>query len=958
MKIYTVIITKLIKNMIKTTVLKRDGTRKEMDCAKIQNRLKYLAYGYPSKNESFQLASLDGVDVGMLTIQVIRSVVNNISTTQIDEEAAKICSELAQVHPDYSILASRIIISNHHKNTRMFSFMGVTDTLYRNPQTNLLSRNHYKFVERNHVALESMIQYDRDYLFSYFGFKTLERKYLLRLSNTQKPIERPQHMLMRIAIELGSASSLAFSSASAEEKTSSAETSSLSDLTNNERSLALDSPRYSRSEDAELERKLNHIKKTYDALSLKRYTHASPTIFNCGTDYKQCLSCFLLGSEDSRESIMKTGSDISEISKRAGGIGFHFNWRSEGSLIRGTNGLSSGPIPFVKMYDRILASFNQGGKRAGSGAAYMPIDHPDVEIFMELRIPHKSPELKAPDMFLAVSVPDLFMIRCCRNEDWNLFDPNECPMLASTYGKEYNKWYLQYEKEGRSKKKLKARDLAKLLAKCKIESGMPYTYYKDMCNRKSNQKNLGTIRSSNLCAEIIEYSDTKEYACCVLASICLPAFVKEEAGKTIFDFKELIKTVELAIINLDKIIDINTYPCVETKISNMRHRPLGLGVQGLADVYFKFNIPFDSKAAMELNSQIFETIYYASMNASCNIARGIYMDFRRILKKNKTVDIPRKYRITRSFIDEENFVLDERVEVDKLDKYILFSSEELCNSGSIASNTGDTGDTGDNINRILISSEKHLPTDVGAYSSYKGSPISRGKFQFDLWDDEYEELYKSYPDIEWYKSCYEKKLDWETLRNKTNKFGVRNSLVVALMPTASTAHIQGNNECFEPYTSNIYRREIDAGDFICVNKHLIKLLISKGIWSDKMKDQIIAHKGSIQYISEIPNDIKYIYRTAWEIPQKNILEQAANRAQFIDQSQSLNLFFGKQNKTVGKITSSIISAWKYRLKTQYYVRTQESNSAQNYTIDPVDEARYMSMIPVIGADSGCIACSG
>lgn len=878
--------------MKKISVRKRNGEIQEIDCAKIQNRILFLANGDPSKHESFSLPTLENVDVGLITVKVMNSIVNNISTTQIDEEAAKICSELAQVHIEYSELASRIIISNHHKNTRMYSFMGVVGKLYRNEKANIISRKYYKFVEANQRELDQIIDYKRDYMFSYFGFKTLEKKYLFKLSDSLKPIERPQHMFMRIAIELSA------------------------NITDKNKQML-------------------HIKKTYDALSTKKYTHASPTIFNSGTDYKQCLSCFLLGSEDSRRSIMKTGTDISEISKRAGGIGFHFNWRSEGSLIRGTNGYSSGPIPFIKMYDSILSSFNQGGKRAGSGAAYIPIDHPDVEAFMELRIPHKSPEDKAADIFLAVSIPDLFMIRCYRNEDWNLFDPDECPMLASTYGDEYEKYYLQYEKAGKSRKTVKARDLAKLLAKCKIESGMPYTYYKDMCNRKSNQKNLGTIRSSNLCAEIVEYSDTDEYACCVLASICLPSFIKkDESGCVVYDFDKLRSTVALAIKNLDIIIDNNTYPCPETELSNIRHRPLGVGVQGLADVYMMMGIPFDSKAALELNSQIFENIYYASLNSSCEISRQRYLSFRKELKKTGAVCVEKSASKINSI---DNNKMKSSI-ISQMDKYVLYSSENISDAD------------------ILIKDEYDLPTDIGSYMSYKNSPISNGKFQFDLWEDEYSELKNKYPDVEWYSSSYVKKLDWETLRQKIKKFGVRNSLCVALMPTASTAQIQNNNECFEPYTSNIYRREVDAGDFICVNKHLIADLCKLNIWSEKVKDQIIIHRGSVQHIPEIPNNIKQIYKTAWEIKQKTILEHAAARAQFIDQSQSLNLFFGKQSKTISKVTSSIMSAWKYRLKTQYYVRTQESNSAQNYTIDAQDELKYMELIKN-NDDSGCSGCA-
>lgn len=1265
-------------NTTKSFVRKRDGVFQEMDFSKIQNRLKYLAQGYTSREERIgstnkdkpvlQLESLKNINTAHITQKVIESVVNKIQTNKLDEVAARICSELSHTHPEYDEMASRIIISNHHKNTRTRNFLGMTEQLYlaidkTNTRCPLINRNYYKFVEKNFERIQNTIDYFRDYKIKYFGFKTLERSYLLKIPQNPTPLERPQDLWMRTAITVGM-----------------------------------------NPNDHYCDKAWNHIKKTYDYISQGYYTHASPTLFNSGAKMQQLLSCFLLGSDDSLEGITKTLSDIAKISKRAGGIGFHFDWRSAGSLIRGTGGKSSGPVPFLQIHDKVLVAFNQGGCRQGSGAAYMSIDHPDIEQFIECRNHHKKAEDITPDLFLAIAMRDLFMKRVVNNEDWSLFDPDECPGLLNSHSQEYEQLYLKYEKAGKARKTINARKLLEHIAKCRLESGLPYIWNQDMSNRKSNQKNLGVIRSSNLCVtpdtlvltdkghipiqelyeyqrrnidnlndfnepkvnvwngvefsevevkktgenqeimrisfsdgmelkctpyhkfyiqtkknrnkkidpikhcsvdtveakelkegmklikcnypvieykeelrhaytqgifcgdghyenyrkekekctykalpnkayckrhigyqlenevnekcqgtignqpvvllygekikllkylsyinktkqrsdhlyvpltiqlkdkflvpldysikskmdwlsglvdtdgqvkdgigliitsihkkflinikymlqlcgvnakiskvhdeltrqypdgktktakelwaididsesvqklltlgfapkrlqlqeckskgdaskfvqitkiekleeksdtycfneekrhvgifngvismncnEIVEYSSSSEYACCTLASLCLPKYVK--SGE--FNFKKLAEVARLVFRNLNRIIDINDYPCPETKISNLRHRPLGLGVQGLADLYHVFKLAYDSKEARELNKKIFETIYYATMTESCELAREKYFEYKKQIKDNGFADIIIGYKFGR-----------------KNNKPIVLNVIEKCTSLD------------------------NLKTTIGAYSSFEGSPISQGKFQFDLVDEELEYLIKQNPEF----AKYNEKVklsglwDWETLRTKIKKFGVRNSLCVALMPTASTAQIMGNSEAFEPITSNIYRRDVLAGQFTCVNKYLINELIKLGIWNTDLEKNIIANNGSIQYIDGLPADMKERYKTVWELSQRAIIDQVADRAPFVDQSQSMNLYLSKKKKNIASVTSMDRYTWFKRLKTAcYYLRTQDINDPQKFSIVP-DKAklgnynkeykRKLESIPIINEKDVCLSCSG
>ena len=1107
----------------------------------------------------------------------------------------------------------------------------------------LINRNYYKFVEKNFEKIQNTIDYFRDYRNTYFGFKTLEKSYLLKTPQNPIPLERPQDLWMRVAITVGM-----------------------------------------NSNDHYCNKAWDHIKKTYDYLSQGYYTHASPTLFNAGSEIEQLSSCFLLGSSDSLEGITKTLSDIAKISKRAGGIGFHFDWRSAGSLIRGTGGKSSGPIPFLQIQDKVLVAFNQGGRRCGSGAAYMSIDHPDIEQFIECRNQHKKTEDITPDLFLAVVMRDLFMKRVINNEDWSLFDPDECPGLLDSHSQEYEQLYIKYEKEGKARKTLKARTLLEHIAKCRLEGGVPYLWNQDMSNRKSNQKNLGVIRSSNLCvtpdtlvltdkghisiqklheqkvnvwngiefskveikktgenqeimkisfsdgmtlkctpyhkfyiqhecrkpelaydlqkrkkdmlfsiieaqnleigmklvkckwpvldniveldyaytcgffsgdghyenihnkdkkkncnykslkdtkqegnetngkcqthiytknpyinlcgekikllkyldyinydkeknnqikvklnpkikekffvpfnyglksklkwlegvvdadghtyekisfaitstnkqflvniklmlqtcgvnsnvykfdeageqlfphnkicktreiwkidipvlettklielgfnpkwlkfqlcrfkgntsrhvqitkierlgeksdtycfneekrhvgifngimtgncSEIIEYSSTTEYASCTLASLCLSKYV--ESGK--FNFKKLTEVARLAFRNLNRIIDINNYPCPEIEISNLRHRPLGLGVQGLADTYHKLKLVYDSPKARELNKKIFETIYYATMTESCELAREKYMEYKKQIKDNGYANVVIGYKFGR-----------------KKNNDVVLSIIQKC----------------DDINK--------LDTQCGAYSSFKGSPMSQGKFQFDLADEELDYLIRYNPKFAKYnqKTQLSGLWDWESLRTKIKKFGVRNSLCIALMPTATTAQIMGNSESFEPITSNIYRRDVLAGQFTCVNKYLINELIELGVWNLDVENNIISNNGSIQYIDGLPEDMKERYKTVWELSQKAIIDQVADRAAFVDQSQSMNLYLSKRKKNIASVTAMDSYVWFKRLKTGcYYLRTQDINNPQKFSIVP-DKAKLenyksnLDSIPVIDEKNVCLSCS-
>lgn len=750
-------------------VIKRDGSKESIKFDKITARIQKLCYG------------LDPVHVGPVDVamKVIQGIYPGVTTSELDNLAAETAASLTTKHPDYALLASRIAISNLHKNTQK-SFSKTMEMLYDyiDPKTGkkaaLIADDVYEIISNNAQFLDSSIIYDRDFGYDYFGFKTLERSYLLKING--KVAERPQHMIMRVAVGI-------------------------------------------HKEDVE------SAVETYNLMSERWFTHATPTLFNAGTPKPQMSSCFLLqAKDDSIDGIYDTLKNCAKISQSAGGIGLSIhNIRATGSYIRGTNGTSNGIIPMLRVYNDTARYVDQGGgKRKGSFAIYLEPWHADVFEFLELRKNNGKEELRARDLFLALWIPDLFMKRVKENTTWSLFCPNEAPGLHECHGEEFEKLYMKYEEEGRARKTIKAQDLWFAILDAQIETGNPYMLYKDAANGKSNQKNLGTIKSSNLCTEIIEYTSADEVAVCNLASLALPRFVID--GK--FDHQRLFEVTYVVTKNLNKIIDGNYYPIPEARRSNLRHRPIGLGVQGLADAFIMLRYPFDSEEARQLNKEIHETIYYASMTAS-----------------------------------------------------------------------------------------KDLAKEHGPYESYAGSPVSQGIFQFDMWNVT--------PTGRW---------EWDILREEVKKYGVRNSLLLAPMPTASTSQILGNNECFEPYTSNIYTRRVLSGEFVVVNKHLLKDLVKLGMWNDSLKNKIIAANGSIQNIDEIPQNIKDLYRTVWEIPQRAIIDMAADRGAYICQSQSLNLFI--QNANFAKLTSMHFYAWEKGLKTgMYYLRTKAAVDAIKFTVD-------------------------
>ncbi len=762
-------------------VLKRDGRKETVQFDKITSRIKKLCYGLDA----------DFVDAAEVAMKVVNGVYDGVTTSELDNLAAETAAYLTTKHPDYAILAARIAVSNLHKNTKK-TFSQVVEDLYRyiDPKNGqkapLISDEVYKVVMDNAEKLDSAIIYDRDFDFEYFGFKTLERSYLLKLKG--QVVERPQHMLMRVSVGIH----------------------------------GTDIP-------AAIE--------TYNLLSQKWFTHATPTLFNAGTPKPQMSSCFLLTmKDDSIPGIFDTLKQCAVISQSAGGIGLSVhNIRAQGSYIKGTNGTSNGIVPMLKVFNDTARYVDQGGgKRKGAFAIYLEPWHSDVFEFLDLRKNHGKEEMRARDLFFAMWTPDLFMKRVEENGTWSLFCPNEAPGLADCWGEEFEALYTKYEKEGRARKVIKAQELWFKILESQSETGTPYMLYKDSANRKSNQQNLGTIKSSNLCTEIMEYTAADEVAVCNLASLALPKFVIN--GQ--FDHKKLFEVTRVATKNLNKIIDLNYYPVEEAKRSNFRHRPIGLGVQGLADTFILLRMGFDSEEAAKLNSEIFETIYFAALSASNEIAQ-----------------------------------------------------------------------------------------ELGHYETYPGSPISKGILQHDMWN------VKASP-----------RWDWETLRANIKKSGVRNSLLVAPMPTASTSQILGNNECFEPYTSNIYTRRVLAGEFAIVNKHLMKDLIELGQWNPSIKNKIISHNGSVQNIPEIPDHLKLIYKTAWEIKQKTILDMAADRGAFIDQSQSLNIFMEQPN--FAKLTSMHFHAWKRGLKTgMYYLRSRPAADAIKFTVDQETKKSEISTTP-------------
>lgn len=780
-------------------VIKRDGRKEEVSFDKILHRIRSLAEG------------LDHVNPTLVAQKVCSQIQNEITTSQLDEFAAETATTMsARNHPNYALLAARILVSNHQKNTP--DDIAVVAHLLEEAGTS--SEDYYNTALLSSFDLNPMIDYSRDFLFDYFGFKTLLNGYLLK-DKKGKVVERPQHMWMRVAIQLHAIPKTSY------DKMKSAD---------------FDSYDYTLTPES-----LRNIKETYDALSLGYFIHATPTLFNSGTRHPQLSSCFLLHMhDDSIHGIYKTLGDCAQISKWAGGIGLNIhNIRARGSRIEGTSGNSTGIVPMLKVFNDTAKYVNQGGRRPGSFAIYLEPWHADVEDFLRLKLNQGNEEERARDLFYALWIPDLFMKRVEEKGNWTLMCPRECPGLSDVHGSAFEELYCKYESAGKGRKTIPAQKLWQMILDAQIQTGTPYLLYKDAANSKSNQQNLGTIKSSNLCTEIIEYSSPDETAVCNLGSLSLPKFVNPD--KT-YNFEELRKYVKILIRNLDIVIDKNYYPTQETRNSNMRHRPVGLGVQGLADVFARMRLPWTSEGASRLNREIFENIYYAAMESSMERAK-------------------------------------ERVS--------------------------------------LIT---HDAQESGAYSSFEGSPLSAGKFQFDLWNDS--PKYTSY-------------LNWEDLRQKVKIYGARNSLLIAPMPTASTSQILGNNECFEPFTSNMYVRHVLAGDFIVINKYLVDDLMKLGLWTADIRTDIIANNGSIQSLDRIPVEIRDLYKTAWEIPQKTLINMARDRAAFICQSQSLNLFVAEP--TYAKISSMHFYAWKQGLKTGcYYLRTKAVASAQKFTIEPTN----------------------
>ncbi|MDX1348598.1 MAG: ribonucleoside-diphosphate reductase subunit alpha [Putridiphycobacter sp.] len=785
-------------------VVKRDGRKEPVKFDKITARVKKLCYG------------LDPiVQPELVAMKVIEGLYDGVTTIELDNLAAEVSASKTIEHPDYALLASRISVSNLHKNTKK-SFSETVEDLYNyvDPKTgqnaSLIAEDVYEIIQKNADFLDGQIIYDRDFKYDYFGFKTLERAYLLKLDG--QIVERPQHMLMRVSVGI-------------------------------------------HKDDIEA------AVKTYNLMSEGWFTHATPTLFNAGTPKPQMSSCFLLTmKEDSIAGIYDTLKQCAQISQSAGGIGLSIHdIRAKGGYIKGTNGTSNGIVPMLRVFNDTARYVDQGGgKRKGSFAIYVEPWHADISDFLDLKKNTGKEEQRARDLFYAMWIPDLFMKRVKDNGDWTLMCPNECPGLSEAYGEEFEALYTKYETEGKGRKTIKAQDIWFKILESQIETGTPYMVYKDAANLKSNQQNIGTIKSSNLCTEILEYTAPDETAVCNLGSIALPKFVDAET-KT-FDHDKLFEVAYQLTKNLNKVIDVNYYPVEEARNSNMRHRPVGIGVQGLADAFILMRFPFDSAEAKQLNAEVFETIYYAAVTASKDLAK---------------------------------------VE--------------------------------------------------GPYSTFKGSPMSKGVFQFDMWGVK--------PSDRW---------EWDILKEEVKKHGIRNSLLMAPMPTASTAQILGNNECFEPYTSNIYTRRVLSGEFIIVNKHLLKDLVKLGLWNSEMKNTLMASNGSIQNIKGIPDDIKALYKTAWEISQKVIIDLAADRGAYICQSQSLNLFM--ENANFAKLTSMHFYGWEKGLKTgMYYLRTKAATDAVKFTLEksataaPVaktEEERLAEIACSLDDPDSCEMCSG
>ena len=751
-------------------VIKRNETSETVEFDKILNRVKTIGNSLSFK-----------INYTSLAMKVIDQLYDGISSTKIDELCAEQCASLASTHTNYNILAGRIIVSNHHKNTKSSFSETIKDLYYFRDKNNeicpLVSDELYTMVMINGEELDEMCNYERDFLIDYFGFKTLEKSYLMKLNG--KTVERVQHMWLRVAIGIH-------------------------------------------------DKNIEKIKETYEYMSQKYFTHATPTLFNAGTRHPQLSSCFLEAMEsDSIDGIYNTLKDCALISKWAGGIGLHIhNVRASGSHIRGTNGSSNGIVPMLKVFNNTAKYVDQGGgRRNGSFAIYLEPWHADIELFLQMRKNHGDEELKARDLFYALWIPDLFMERVKTNSTWTLMCPDECPGLSDVYGDEFKEKYLGYEESGKGRVTLNARDLWFQIMDAQMETGTPYLLYKDACNIKSNQKNVGTIKSSNLCCEIVEYSDDKETAVCNLASIALSSFVDDEGR---MDYNKLHQVTKIVTENLNRVIDINYYPTEKTRRSNFRHRPIGLGVSGLADVFLRMNVPFCSEEAKVINKNIFETIYHGALEKSCELAE-----------------------------------------------------------------------------------------EYGSYSTFEGSPASFGILQFDMWN----------------VNPSHNRYDWNLLKSKIKDYGLRNSLLLAPMPTASTSQILGVNECIEPITTNIYNRRTMAGEFVVANKYLMEDLLKLDLWNEKIKNNIIANNGSVQQIDMIPENIREKYKTVWEIPMRHLIDMAADRGAFVCQSQSLNLWLEEPNYNT--LTSMHFYSWSKGLKTGiYYLRRRARHQAQQFTIEP------------------------
>ena len=843
----------------KMFVVKRKGFKEEVNFDKVHMRIKRLV------NEPY---NLEYVNASVLSQKVIQNLYDGISTSDIDNYTANLAASLSIENREYAILAGRIVINNCHKNT-LSSFKDKMNKLYMREVNGvicpLVGDEFYKFVEKNQVAIERAIDYSRDYTFDFFGFRTLEKGYLLKLDD--KIVERPQDLYMRVAIF-----------------------------------LHMDTSNY-KSESA-----MKLILETYDLMSDKYFIHATPTLFNAGTVRPALASCFLLGTQDSLEGIMKTATDCANISKWAGGIGFHFsNWRSSGSLIRSTNGKSSGTIPFLRIFNDVARAFNQGGKRLGSFAAYLEPHHPDIMSFLALKRNHGDENLRTRDLFIALWISDLFMERVHSDEEWNTFDPDTCPGLTDCYGDEYKALYLKYESEGKSSHTYRAREVWSAIFQSHKESGLPYMLYKDNVNKYNNQNNMGIIKSSNLCCEITIYSDAENYGTCVLGSICLPKCVTDTYTQNelkilekdrrvlnhefpmnpVVDYEKLARISGILCRNLNKVIDRNLYPCPEAEKSSVDGRPIGIGVQGLADVFYKLKLPFDCPQAKVINKKIFEAIYYGAISMSTKLCRSEYIDSVR---------------------------------------------------------KGD-------------SHESKLDMSYPAYTVNGGSPLYKGDFMWELYGLKESDLSGMF--------------DWESTRNHINLYGVKNSLLTALMPTASTSHINGNIECFEPLTSNMYKRKVLSGEFIIINKYMVHDLMNLGLWNSDMINYLKLSGGSVQEIQGLTNKFRQIYRTVWEVPQKSVMDMAVDRQPFIDQSQSMNLFFRDYN--FDKFTSSQFYAWNNKLKTgSYYIRTQPAISPQKFTVNPLDAEKLKQFnisdeleitkggidnLEVVDEDEICLVCS-